>query len=869
MKKNLKHNKILFSFIGTAMLSVPFLLAISCEKNNKINDDSENKNNEVDKNYSDDQFKKDIASFDGKNLEDIFEVSFAKFFSGKKDNVYASELQSQPGFLDLKFKNKKFEKQIDYRVDGIKLEPRANVTGEAEIIVVFNNKNKKNKTQEVKTFSLNGLASNPNNTDRSGNRPSNYTPSSLKNEEINEYIRKSQEERFKIDNEKHLKGLKDYLAFATGIKEWQSLRKDLKASSTQISTFDEKAKKLGQDTFENQAYKGFSLPSYKNGGSEIDGLDILEGQEMPKRPSEIDVIGKQNPDASIGLARKIVNEHYLDIAKQTYSIRLSNLRDWKNEIAKNESDIEYLTKNTNEFDKLKKDKLEQLKKDKQVVEKEFDAKIAKLDKTLKNAEEERKKKALDDYDKSIKYYEELDNNKYIEFLTDQIAEFKKKAEENKREKKELIPENGTMWILDYQLNEQGYPTKWYFGTNSHVARALTDNLETFSITKVSDDLKVGSTLKLSWLDDKIHTYGFTNDAKGAIKKVFDGVDFLKDDHKAQKFLSEKSKAKFGDLHSFADFAVLEIDFSKIKKEHLSITANNNSLLDKKSYVKNETDKFSEELAKDITNNYKDRTNKHIKFKKDSYLKDYKKIDFPFKGKIDSNIDQLYAVGWPSSKGDYYLERYVDDDQREQQDHSFSLWTNTEFEYFKSPVVSGENSYVSPENLEKFKRGNFLSYQIGYRSFVNKPGVLDTFIASPKAGDDFIEINGKKYANMALAYMPRRWAPIGGASGSSIRNQNNELVAVYYATNTSARVGMAVAFRSEGFNYEGLYGKYNLPQYDLIYGGGKDQKSSYKDALKEMYKEQNGSFKTNLFKEGLDKEISDFKFNKVLTGDDIK
>ncbi|SYV89756.1 Membrane-associated lipoprotein precursor, partial [Metamycoplasma alkalescens] len=50
----------------------------------------------------------------------------------------------------------------------------------------------------------------------------------------------------------------------------------------------------------------------------------------------------------------------------------------------------------------------------------------------------------------------------------------------------------------------------------------------------------------------------------------------------------------------------------------------------------------------------------------------------------------------------------------------------------------------------------MSYNVGYRSFKNMPGVLDTFIASPKTGKDFYVLNGKKYANMGLGYMPRRW-----------------------------------------------------------------------------------------------------------------
>ena len=52
----------------------------------------------------------------------------------------------------------------------------------------------------------------------------------------------------------------------------------------------------------------------------------------------------------------------------------------------------------------------------------------------------------------------------------------------------------------------------------------------------------------------------------------------------------------------------------------------------------------------------------------------------------------------------------------------------------------------------------------------------------------------------------------------------------------------------------------MPQYDLIYGGGKDQKNSFRQTLKELYK-NNSDFKTALFPDGLgdDKVPNEFKF----------
>ncbi|SYV97568.1 Membrane-associated lipoprotein precursor, partial [Mycoplasmopsis edwardii] len=65
----------------------------------------------------------------------------------------------------------------------------------------------------------------------------------------------------------------------------------------------------------------------------------------------------------------------------------------------------------------------------------------------------------------------------------------------------------------------------------------------------------------------------------------------------------------------------------------------------------------ENFAKLITNNYANKLQDHIKFKANSYLKNYDEIDNrnikieetkPYKG------DQLYAVGYPASFEDYFL-----------------------------------------------------------------------------------------------------------------------------------------------------------------------------------------------------------------------
>jgi len=53
------------------------------------------------------------------------------------------------------------------------------------------------------------------------------------------------------------------------------LRPDLNATVSDIKHFDEKAKNVGQDSYESAAYKGFTLPVYDKNG-DFKGLSINE-----------------------------------------------------------------------------------------------------------------------------------------------------------------------------------------------------------------------------------------------------------------------------------------------------------------------------------------------------------------------------------------------------------------------------------------------------------------------------------------------------------------------------------------------------------------------------------------------------------------
>ncbi|WP_051599948.1 Ig-specific serine endopeptidase MIP [Mycoplasma elephantis] len=411
--------------------------------------------------------------------------------------------------------------------------------------------------------------------------------------------------------------------------------------------------------------------------------------------------------------------------------------------------------------------------------------------------------------------------------------------------------SGTMWIMDYEINNGEYPTKWYFGTNLHVADALTNSTQSISLVKLLESVGIKTTLKLTSMD-KNFKKNIMSPKDGdflldnGLKTVYRGVDFLKQD--PSDYLVDDQKNLYKNNKEFIDFAVIEIDFEKINFD--------------------DKNKTPQEFAKWLTNNYANRPDQQIKFKSKTYLNEYEQINVPIATSKDPNLtenwwtkkDELIVVGYPSAKGDYFLKQYVDDDQIKRQNEmgNFSLWTNSDYRFYDQ-LSKSESSNASSSIDEKSKRGNYLSYNIGYRTYSNKPGICDSFLTVPVTGSELYKSSdNNSYITMGLEYIIKHYAPVGGASGSSVRNQNNELVGVYHVSNATAHTGLAAAFRSEGYNYNGLFGEYNLPQYDLIYGGGKDQKNSYKKAMQELYGASN--IKTNLFKDGVNAQTpDDFKF----------
>ncbi|AXE60532.1 hypothetical protein DA803_00245 [[Mycoplasma] phocae] len=770
MKKN---TKILLAFASVSILPILPLVAASCSNDRKQDDKkSEDKTggNEKSKGKNqvpiDNKFSKEeelSAEFkeiiNNSKLGETFELKFKDSLLSKRNisDIFPTEVanNSQIAYIEVGDKYKdKIRIQL-YSAEFPNGKRDANVTGKFSLSLAFSDK----KTGKLfqKTIAVEGFKKNPLGIDENGvflDGPTNsFKPAAS---ELEKYYKEyNQNTRFEKDNEKYVGRLN------IENKKWNEVRSEVKADESKINEYNEKAKELNLDTFENSAHKGFTLPSYKEDGT-LDGLSLFEGQER-RGPSWVDALGRDEYKTD-GLARLLPNENYRRSARQSFSVSFSNKGDEPN------------TYSTT---------------------------------------------------------------------------------------------SGTMWIMDYQLNQgidKKYPTKWYFGTNAHVADALTNKTHRFGIIKLLDSAKILTKFRLAGLDDNFVNLTFKskknndNVKDNGIKTVFSGKEFLSKN--PVEYLTPTQKEKYKNAKDFIDFAVLEIDFENI--ELVSALTSDTSVTSKYPLT-------GEKLAKFITNDYADDVKQQIKFKANSYLSDenYKKIDFPLS--IDAKnandwwngYDELFITGYPSARNDYFLKPYVDDDQRKRAKFDFSLWTNSDYRFYDGLVPN--DSGVPSIPTSRTDRGNFLSYNIGYRTFNNKPGLTDSFISANRFGSKLYADNeGKEYIAMGLEYSMRHYAPIGGASGSSVRTQNNELVAVYHVSNTFAHTGLAAAFRSEGFDYKGLFGQYNLPQYDLIYGGGKDQKNSYRKSLKKLYKDQ--GIKTNLFKDGLDddKIPPQFKFTQTPT-----
>ncbi|MCS4536542.1 DUF31 family protein [Mycoplasma sp. CSL7475-4] len=840
------------------------MVAAACAKSDSVSDIDNNKQKNPPTTQTQNN-SKDV-SFDNLtslSFDELFDANFGFDSSLSRSEIDALSLSKDAtNLVHLTFKNN-LANNFDFNLIGVNTAADANITGLAQFSIEITDKKDKTKSI-IKSFDLSGFKKTAYGADSNGNIPFDST----KNVVTNTYINSNQMERYKLDNEEYLTELKHQYHD----QPENSVREELNYTPSYAQKFNDLADEAKIPTYEDGVYKGFTLPKFNPDGS-FGGLSIHSGS-VPTKYSKTDFLGDRNIFQSIGLARLLPNEKYRDIAYQTVSASFTYANDFEVEINELQAKIAKMTewKNNNQNQRLaeyiealvniEKEKIEYLKYElKQTLE---HPETAERDKDGIRASYQNQ---IDEINRNIE-----ENIKKLTFDA-VIAGWQKEIQDFEKQKnsaRNYLSSSGTMWILDYAKPANGgYPTKWYFGTNSHVARIFQrEGFTGFGITilKSSPEVGLNTKLKINGLDPHFDTYIFGGpNVKKAVTRIYDGTDYLKSS--PTEYLDEKDKKEYAGVEEMIDFAVVEIDFSKLQldtENTFSLRNNNNDISN--DFVTANSGNWAENLARAMTNNYAELDeSKKVKFLGNSYLKDYEKINYDLvirKGVQPKQTDQLFALGYPRSTEDFFLDKYADHDQYRVKDSYESLWINSDYQFYYSVPTSEGGTPSTPK--EKLDRGNYLSYQIGYRSFIDKPGLNDGFIVSPIRGNNIYttlddNYHSHKYFNSGLQYMLRHFVPIGGSSGSSVRNQDNRLVGVHSTIIKDARTDFVAAFRSEGWDYRGAYGKYNLEQYDLIYGGGRDQKTSYRQALQKKY---GGQFKTQLFANGVsDNDIPDeFKFN---------
>lgn len=347
-----------------------------------------------------------------------------------------------------------------------------------------------------------------------------------------------------------------------------------------------------------------------------------------------------------------------------------------------------------------------------------------------------------------------------------------------------------------------------------------------------------------------------------VKIVYAATDFLNQSPK--DYLSSNDPNY--NYEEMVDFAILEIDFAKqpIDSWEKSLGYNQVVADGTKTFFKVDS---VQKLAEDMTNDYAgSRSSKHSGMANYDVLTDYDRLSSEKvtvrDGDEDKQVSKInvnfVAVGFPRSDTDYDLNTQGLDRYNQNPLYTASLWTN------------------KPRSNDKgvVEYGHSLSKNFAFRNFVNKPGATDLTITLPIFNrqknepfsvqvfkDPKSSYQKDKYITYGLGYILTNWQPMGGSSGSSIRDIDGNILAINFASGDSlgnTLINISQALRSNGYDYQGQYGRYNLEQYDLIYGGGKNQKTSYRQALEKLY---GSNFKTNLFPQGTSVIPDKYKFAK--------
>ncbi|WP_341490290.1 Ig-specific serine endopeptidase MIP [Mesomycoplasma ovipneumoniae] len=425
---------------------------------------------------------------------------------------------------------------------------------------------------------------------------------------------------------------------------------------------------------------------------------------------------------------------------------------------------------------------------------------------------------------------------------------------------------GTAAILDFEKTENGsYPLKWFFITNAHVAASLRlandtpkektqvwgrdesnyseefrqYNTWTITLRKLKNTTPIHSKLptsigegfenyydseevRVKELDGNLYNNGrdgqYERDSLLVhetpkkplnVRTIVIGTNALKSSPK--DFSSQKV---YQNVEEVLDFAVVEVNFD------------------------NETQ--AKKMTQDYYNAAQEKN--HYQGREENFLDP----------EVYKNIPQkdFYGFGWPSTQneGQNTLDRYENAPDFANRRFQVSPWFNKDVALFRNN---------DPQD-KAWKGGGEFAWTRSYRSFVNLPGITDYFITNPTLTSSYFEIQhapnekgdvSSPYLISGQGFLIDNFASGGGVSGTSIRDGNEKIYGLQFASDNAASAAFVLALRSYGYDYKGYYGKYNLPSYDIIYGS-KNQFKSYFDAMLQLYGDKSDKkLKTNLFPDG--------------------
>lgn len=256
-----------------------------------------------------------------------------------------------------------------------------------------------------------------------------------------------------------------------------------------------------------------------------------------------------------------------------------------------------------------------------------------------------------------------------------------------------------------------------------------------------------------------------------------------------------------------------IDFLNTNPRQYSSKLHEEELID---FAVMEVEFTNSDFAKEITSGYADLdASEKNKFLQTSYLKDPEQIkpyNFYLAG-FPGNVPTINRINMESLGSDLPKYRFNE----------------------------------TPEQTKKYQpmrdRGTGLGNWAYLSTFgANQPkGIGDATLFLPYF---YIVYHGKKYTPAGLTYAIANSNLVGGSSGSKVTNANGEIVSIHaigYSENSSS---VSFALKSEGFD-QPAYRTYKTPAYDIIYGGKPGQKSSYYQAMQQIYKNK-PDVKTDLF-----------------------